>query len=54
MSAYLVAGAAVADRARSQGCGRLYWLTQASNAVARHLYDQVAINRGFIRYDVPL
>jgi len=46
--------AAVADWARAQGCGRLYWLTHESNAVARALYDKVAVNRGFIRYDIAL
>lgn len=46
--------AAVADWARAQGCPRLYWQTQASNATARLLYDKVAINRGFIRYDIEL
>jgi GNAT superfamily N-acetyltransferase len=46
--------AAVAEWARGQGCGRLYWLTHESNTVARALYDKVAVNRGFIRYDVPL
>ena len=46
--------AAVADWARTQGCGRLYWLTQETNTVARALYDKVAVNRGFIRYDIPL
>jgi GNAT superfamily N-acetyltransferase len=46
--------AAVADWARAQGCGRLYWLTHESNAAARALYDKVAVNRGFIRYDIAL
>jgi GNAT superfamily N-acetyltransferase len=46
--------AAVADWARDQGCGRLYWLTHESNATARALYDKVAVNRGFIRYDIAL
>ncbi len=46
--------AAVADWARGQGCGRLYWLTHETNATARALYDTVAVNRGFIRYDIPL
>ncbi len=45
---------AVAEWARGQGCGRLYWLTHESNAVARALYDKVAVNRGFIRYDIAL
>lgn len=46
--------AAVGDWARSQNCRRLYWLTHESNATARRLYDQVAENRGFIRYDIVL
>jgi GNAT superfamily N-acetyltransferase len=46
--------AAVADWARQKGCGRLYWLTHHTNAAARALYDRVAVNRGFIRYDVAL
>ena len=45
---------AVADWARARGCPRLYWQTQASNATARLLYDKVAVNRGFIRYDIDL
>ncbi|RYJ02472.1 MAG: GNAT family N-acetyltransferase [Acetobacteraceae bacterium] len=46
--------AAVADWARARGCGRVYWQTHASNATARLLYDKVAVNRGFIRYDIAL
>lgn len=46
--------AAVTDWARANGCGRVYWATQESNATARRLYDQVAENRGFILYTVPL
>ena len=46
--------AAVADWARAQGCARVYWHTQASNATARRVYDKVAEDRGFIKYDVPL
>lgn len=45
---------AVAAWARERGCGRLYWHTHESNAVARRLYDQVAVNRGFVKYDVDL
>ena len=45
---------AVAAKARQQGCGRYYWLTQEHNAVARVLYNKVAAYRGFIRYDYPL
>jgi GNAT superfamily N-acetyltransferase len=45
---------AVADWAREQGCGRVYWHTQTSNATARRLYDQVALDKGFMQYQIPL
>ncbi|WP_410602258.1 GNAT family N-acetyltransferase [Amycolatopsis sp. lyj-90] len=45
---------AVADWARDRDCERVYWHTKESNATARRLYDQVAINRGFIQYQLPL
>lgn len=45
---------AVADWAKAQGCIRLYWMTHESNATARLLYDKVAENRGFIRYQIEL
>jgi len=41
---------AVYARADALGCERVYWLTQASNEAARKLYDQVAVNQGFIQY----
>lgn len=46
--------AAVVDWARERGCSRVYWMTEASNSTARRLYDQVGVNRGFIRYDIEL
>jgi GNAT superfamily N-acetyltransferase len=46
--------AAVSDWASDHGCCRVYWNTQASNSVARRLYDKVAENRGFIRYQIEL
>ncbi len=46
--------AAVEDWARAHDCGRLYWLTHETNTTARALYDQVAQNRGFIRYQKDL
>ncbi|PXA90611.1 GNAT family N-acetyltransferase [Caulobacter sp. D4A] len=45
---------AVADLARANGAGRLYWLTHESNATARRLYDRIAQNAGFIQYRKPL
>jgi GNAT superfamily N-acetyltransferase len=46
--------AAVERWAREQGCARLYWLTHTTNETARRLYDQVAVNRGFIQYTKQL
>lgn len=46
--------AAVGDWAKTQGCCRLYWMTHESNTTARALYDKVAENRGFIRYQIEL
>lgn len=45
---------AVAERARAQASTRLYWLTQAGNATARLLYDRMAKEAGFVRYDYKL
>jgi GNAT superfamily N-acetyltransferase len=45
---------AVVDRAKARGCSRVYWHTQESNATARLLYDKVAENRGYIRYQIEL
>jgi GNAT superfamily N-acetyltransferase len=45
---------AIEQWARQSGCDRLYWHTRADNQVARGLYDQVAENRGFIQYVIPL
>jgi GNAT superfamily N-acetyltransferase len=41
---------AVYDEAHQAGSPRVYWLTHETNATARRLYDQVALNRGFIVY----
>jgi len=40
----------VADLAREQGAGRLYWMTHESNERARPLHDQLAERSGFIQY----
>jgi ribosomal protein S18 acetylase RimI-like enzyme len=45
---------AVVDSARARGCSRVYWVTQESNQTARRLYDQIAVNSGFIRYEIPI
>ncbi|MEW9547862.1 GNAT family N-acetyltransferase [Nonomuraea sp. NPDC050783] len=45
---------AVTGWARERGCSRVYWNTHESNSTARRLYDQVAENRGFIRYQIDL
>jgi len=46
--------AAVTDWARGRDCSRVYWMTQETNLTARRLYDRVAQNRGFIRYEIEL
>jgi len=46
--------AEVTEWARSRSCSRVYWSTQETNATARRLYDQVALNRGFILYQINL
>lgn len=46
--------AAVGDVARARGLTRMYWLTHETNVTARRLYDRVAKNAGFIRYEYPL
>jgi len=45
---------AVAEKARSEGWGRLYWMTKEDNETARALYDKVARFVGFVRYDYLL
>jgi len=45
---------AVYDAARREGCSRVYWQTQASNAKGRALYDNVAEHKGFIVYSHDL
>ena len=45
---------AVVEAAKALGCGRVYWLTHHSNATARQLYDQMAENQGFIRYQIEI
>ena len=46
--------AAVVEHAQLRGCGRVYWVTHETNTVARALYDKVALNSGFIRYQIEL
>jgi GNAT superfamily N-acetyltransferase len=46
--------AAVTELARARECLQVYWMTHETNATARRLYDQVAVNRGFIRYEIAL
>ena len=41
---------AVYAEAEKYGCAKVYWLTQETNQTARHLYDKIAENSGFIQY----
>ena len=45
---------AVEQRAREYGCSELHWITASDNAVARHLYDQLACQSTFVRYEIDL
>lgn len=45
---------AVAERARTAGCPRLYWHTHETNHQARRLYDKLATLSGFLVYRKPL
>jgi len=44
----------VAEKAKEENWGRLYWMTKNSNHTARVLYDDVAKLTDFLRYDHPL
>lgn len=44
----------VTDWARDNGCAKVYWLTQETNATARALYDRVATHTGFVHYEIEL
>ena len=46
--------AAVCDRARAAGAGRLYWHTHETNERAMALYDAVAQKSGFVVYRAEL
>lgn len=46
--------AEVTEWARARDCSRVYWSTHETNATARRLYDKVALNRGFILYQISL
>ncbi|MEU5266615.1 GNAT family N-acetyltransferase [Amycolatopsis sp. NPDC021455] len=45
---------AVAAWATAHGCVRVHWHTRTSNTTARRLYDQVALDKGFMQYQIPL
>ena len=45
---------AVARWAGDHQCSRVYWQTRESNESARRLYDQVAVNSGFIVYTLSV
>ena len=41
---------AVYDRARAEGCARVYWQTHETNHTAMQLYDRIAQRSGFVVY----
>lgn len=44
----------VRERASAAGAAKVYWLTQQRNATARALYDSVAVDTGFVHYEIGL
>jgi len=44
----------VRDWADEAGYGKVYWLPQGVNVVARALYDRVAQSTGFVHYEIPI
>jgi ribosomal protein S18 acetylase RimI-like enzyme len=45
---------ALAERGRRAGWLKVYWMTQADNALAQGLYDKVAERSPLVRYDMYL
>ncbi len=41
---------AVYAMAKARGCAKVHWLTHESNVGAQSLYNQLAVNEGFIQY----
>ena len=46
--------AEVKKLAMEQECSELFWITKGSNALARKLYDKVAVASDFVRYEIKL
>lgn len=51
-------GAALIEHVRAWAadsrCAKVYWLTQQRNDKARELYDRVAVDTGFVHYEIDL
>ncbi len=45
---------ALAEIGRKEGWLKIYWMTQADNAMAQALYDKVAERSPLVRYDLYL
>jgi GNAT superfamily N-acetyltransferase len=45
---------AVAAAAKAAGSERMHWLTERDNTTARKLYDNYALESGFVRYRIDL
>jgi GNAT superfamily N-acetyltransferase len=44
----------VKRQAIEQTCSQLYWITKESNHLARKLYDKLATQSDFVRYEIKL
>jgi GNAT superfamily N-acetyltransferase len=45
---------AVINQAKTRGCSRVYWNTDATNETARKLYDSYVLESGKRQYRVPI
>lgn len=45
---------ALAEKAKSDGYGRLYWHTEEFNGTARRLYERLAKRAPFVKYQIDL
>ena len=46
--------AEVKRAAMEQGCSELFWITRSGNSTARSLYDKLATESDFVRYEILL
>ncbi|MEI6671572.1 MAG: GNAT family N-acetyltransferase, partial [Actinomycetes bacterium] len=45
---------AVKSIALNKGCSEMFWITRGSNSTAQNLYDKLATQTDFVRYEIML